>query len=97
MLADPPGALNISHTLTVHVYSLVVSKSFSEARLSRAKQPQQQKARAAPVTRVVRARVGLVRAVASEGRGGPGCTFSREMHFFCFAFSHPKWRHAAVY
>jgi len=43
MLADPPGALNISHTLTVHVYSLVVSKSFSEARLSRAKQPQQQR------------------------------------------------------
>ena len=43
MLADPPGALNISHTLTVHVYSLVVSKSFSEARFSRAKQPQQQR------------------------------------------------------
>ena len=40
---SPRGAKYLSHTLTVHVYSLVVSKSFSEARLSRAKQPQQQR------------------------------------------------------
>lgn len=40
---SPRGAKYLSHTLTVHVYSLVVSKSFSEARFSRAKQPQQQR------------------------------------------------------